>query len=480
VVFEGPAPDATVVMFVYDERPCLNLVRSIMRDYRRWPNLVVWDWAKDALIDRARSAAASRWFEGGHGDVLVMIDHDIGWEEGDLEHLVRACHATRGVVGAFYPKRGFGHGTAVRLDIGTEVVVGTDVVVEAEVVSTGFFAIHREVLAAMVGAGIPKTERGGQFWPFFLPEVVEHGEGTGDYEELSEDWAFCQRAREVGRRVFVDCKPTLSHFGSHLYTMADSQRRLEPDPGPLRLRFFSGRELFRVPGIDRELDLYLDPYDDVISARLRAGEPWEPEVALALRAVAREDGRSRLLEIGAHLGYFTLQAAAWYRHVTALEPLPHLFTLLRRNLDNAGRPNVDLSSQAVTDRRGTVRMHRDYNNPGASSLVLMGGIEVPSVTLGDLYADAPVPWDVLKLDAEGAEWLILKDHGELLRRYVRAIVFEYNDQMSRIVSGVPAMRVIEQLQDLGFEVRSCREGLPVSTANLPPAPAYTNLVARRE
>src|SRR3972149_8652407 len=78
----------------------------IVRSVKAWPSLKHLLNADDALIDRARSRAASLFLQSSPsytGDVLVMVDHDIVWQPGDLEHIVAAPRRGGGVVGGGDP-----------------------------------------------------------------------------------------------------------------------------------------------------------------------------------------------------------------------------------------------------------------------------------------------------------------------------------------------------------------------------------------
>src|SRR5439155_25640737 len=55
--------------------------------------------------------------------------------------------------------------------------------------------------------------------PFFLPLIRPMEEG---YWYLAEDYAFCQRARECGFRVYADASVRLWHIGTYRYGWEDA------------------------------------------------------------------------------------------------------------------------------------------------------------------------------------------------------------------------------------------------------------------
>jgi len=51
---------------------------------------------------------------------------------------------------------------------------------------------------------------------------------------LSEDWAFCQRAKEAGFKLWVYPGIRVGHYGSYMYTLEDLIRPERPLPQPLK------------------------------------------------------------------------------------------------------------------------------------------------------------------------------------------------------------------------------------------------------
>lgn len=180
--------------------------------------------SKDALISRSRSFAASVFLRS-ECDVMVMIDHDISWQPGDLQRLVDSCLKTGSLVGGVYPKRAFGEGLACKFLQNGRYAIGSDTLVPAEYLSTGFFAAHRSVMEA-VAQTLPLTSH--DFWPLFLP-MLSPPRANGRPEYLSEDWSFCERARNLGFPMYLDLQPRLTHAGVHVYRVVDTGLKLPED-----------------------------------------------------------------------------------------------------------------------------------------------------------------------------------------------------------------------------------------------------------
>lgn len=197
------------------------LVESVLNEMRA----SVYPWlvrvgGSDAAIDRARSVVATEFLEGSKGDVLVMVDHDIAWNVGDLCYIAEAAHDRRAVVGGLVSKRALGEGLGGRFADGKPHEFGTHEIVKLGPrghIGGAFMAIHRDVLEAVLGKlKLPRVRTG--FVPFFLPEV-RYDEHTEQHEYLSEDWAFVSRCHQAGCDVYAAMHPITAHFGQYGYTV---------------------------------------------------------------------------------------------------------------------------------------------------------------------------------------------------------------------------------------------------------------------
>lgn len=170
---------------------------------RDWPIAIQYG---DALIDRARSKAASIWYRKAETDVMLMIDDDIVFRREDAERVVALAREKRSIACAAYPVGDGGHLASrawpgERLDFGPEREPR-----EIRWPATGFMAVHRDVIEALAKT-LPECYPGepDAFWPMFTPFAFE-----GNY--LSEDYAFGQRAREAGYPTWLDPRVILIHL----------------------------------------------------------------------------------------------------------------------------------------------------------------------------------------------------------------------------------------------------------------------------
>lgn len=173
------------------------------------------------------------------------------------------------------------------------------------------------------------------------------------------------------------------------------------------------------------------------------------------------------LDVGAHVGCFALELVRRFPHATvhSYEPTPSTGTYTQRNVSSNGFDDqVTVHTMAVAATRGTFTMAD--NGPGrAHNGVLYLGqsgsstIEVECRSLADAVAEAGDRIDLVKLDAEGAEYDILLGTDPALLSTVRRFVLEFHpsaqhtyDEIRHHVesAGLTEVRRVDLGPDLGL------------------------------
>jgi len=130
---------------------------------------------------------------------------------------------------------------------------------------------------------------------------------------------------------------------------------------------------------------------------------------------AVEGGGGRMLDLGAHVGTFSLAAAAVGCDVLAVEASPLNAALLRSSVWHNGFHGMHVVNAAVTDAPGEVQFLSD----GPHGHISWGGPEetlaVPAVTVDELVGE--LGWDqvsFVKMDIEGSETKAIEGMRQLL------------------------------------------------------------------
>lgn len=134
-----------------------------------------------------------------------------------------------------------------------------------------------------------------------------------------------------------------------------------------------------------------------------------------------------VVDIGAHRGIFTAFAAKRTRaQVISIEPNPENFAVLCKFREENRWKNVQTIQGAVAPEPGFIQLFQS----GSSSRHTISGvdpvnkqvqsnsIQVQAYTLGDILQNI-TKVDFLKIDCEGAEYAILLNSGDLLKRVKR-------------------------------------------------------------
>jgi len=219
------------------------------------------------------------------------------------------------------------------------------------------------------------------------------------------------------------------------------------------------------PGVS----MLLDP-DDFISRTVLDTGYWKPETWSAIAQHLPAGGT--FVDIGAHIGTYSLRAARAVGpqgHVISVEPNPETAQKLRENIQASGDANVRVVPLACSDTETDLELFAaPRSNTGATSLfranVEQEGTPVSKVfhvrtrPLDAILRDVGVSRvDVLKIDAEGAEMLVLKSARETLARYSPVLSVELIDAKLK-ATGSGTAEVIAFLSAQGYKPPKMIEG----------------------
>jgi SAM-dependent methyltransferase len=172
--------------------------------------------AGDALIARSRSILVTAWLRETADDVFLMVDDDIVFDPKDADRLTELCRGGYDIVCGAYPVHDGAHLACRMLPQEGRTSVTLDPTgppVEILYAATGFMAVHRRVIDALV-KDRPLCHP-DQPWSHYVlfPHMVVRNLDTAMHEYLSEDYGFSHIARQAGFRVYLDPRTRLAHRG---------------------------------------------------------------------------------------------------------------------------------------------------------------------------------------------------------------------------------------------------------------------------
>ena len=203
--------------------------------------------------------------------------------------------------------------------------------------------------------------------------------------------------------------------------------------------------------------MYVDPRDLIIARKLLADGVWEPYQTEVFKSSVKKG--MVVVDIGAHIGYYTLLAARLVGEqgkVFAFEPAPDNFALLWKNVNANGYTNVTLVQKAVSNRAGIAQLLLSSENPGhhqiCNSCADGNFVEVEAITLEEFFEDKDHRFDVIKVDAEGAEMAILQGLARILENNGKLVYFTEFYPEAILSFGHSPEDYLKQLSDYGFTI----------------------------
>lgn len=184
-----------------------------------------------------------------------------------------------------------------------------------------------------------------------------------------------------------------------------------------------------------------------------------------LRYVQLEPG-DFVLDIGANVGIFSLQAANLGANVLAIEPNPETFALLERNIRSNGFiSQTSLLNMAVAGYAGEIELaipeSRGLYSMGSATTSnaprnrlasfpesIMRTVVVGCKTLGEILSeslDKDATIRLMKMDCEGAEWEILNSIDRMVSAKIQNLALETH-------SGYSEKDLVLRLKELGYYI----------------------------
>ena len=165
------------------------------------------------------------------------------------------------------------------------------------------------------------------------------------------------------------------------------------------------------------------------------------DISMAYECILRDDynlktlklpQKSTVIDIGAHIGSFSLGAASKFRQsrIFCFEPSPSNYLILKKNIELNNSKNIFASNKAVTSNGEKVKIYISSVNSAANSIYApkKNFIEAQSITLERIFNSNKIKkCDFLKMDCEGAEYDIILNAPIWILSKIGIMVIEYHN-----------------------------------------------------
>jgi FkbM family methyltransferase len=170
-----------------------------------------------------------------------------------------------------------------------------------------------------------------------------------------------------------------------------------------------------------------------------------------------------VVDIGANIGYYTLIAARLLRKsgiVYAFEPERSNYELLVKNIRINNFSNVVSINKAASNKNGETELFLDKTGSGGHSFSqsntteTAGSAHIETISLDSFFENTirNTRVDLIKIDAQGAEGLIIEGAEKILENNDVRIIMEFAPECLRRVGTDPNL-LLRKLESLGFKIK---------------------------
>jgi FkbM family methyltransferase len=177
-----------------------------------------------------------------------------------------------------------------------------------------------------------------------------------------------------------------------------------------------------------------------------------------------------VVDVGANIGEITLFAGKKLTQgrVLAFEPNPEVFAELSLNVALNRLTSVELFNVGLYDQDGSLPLYTRDDQPygttnnGVTSVFSTGCdrkvTTVPLRRFDDVACEGGLArLDVLKIDVEGAEWMVLRGAESSIKRFRPVIIVEVSEgNFER--AGYAPRDLFDYLESLAYDVRNLENG----------------------
>lgn len=171
-----------------------------------------------AYLPVARNTLVAMFMKDPDATDLFFIDADVGF---DASAVLKILERPEGIIAGIYPLKKDHVGYPVQIKRVDGVPIGKDGLIEADFLPTGFMRIKRPVFEKMEEA-YPELKYKSNIVNVANSDVDEVYDffnmgAIGSSQWTTEDFAFCQRFRDIGGQLWVFPDIEFSHVGNKAF-----------------------------------------------------------------------------------------------------------------------------------------------------------------------------------------------------------------------------------------------------------------------
>lgn len=202
-----------------------SLIRFIMLATRLGLMWSLETMINESLVQRGRNSLMAKMAVNPAVTHFMFIDADIEFEP---ESIIRMLVEDVDIISGAYPKKCLPIAYNINLEQTTQV---RGPIYTVDTAATGFLMYKRKVWQDLVNAHPEWKYKddiglGKQYEPYLYSVFDCYIDKQGHY--LSEDWAFCRRAKDLGYKIWCDSRIQLNHTGTYTFKGDTTLIQLQP------------------------------------------------------------------------------------------------------------------------------------------------------------------------------------------------------------------------------------------------------------
>jgi FkbM family methyltransferase len=217
-----------------------------------------------------------------------------------------------------------------------------------------------------------------------------------------------------------------------------------------------------------------------IDIYLAGGKTHDSEIRLGQFLILNIDEKDMFLDVGAHIGYFSLLVSQLSSNikVISIEASKKTFNLLEKN--TASSPNIFILNMALSDKIGKTTffefppLYDEYNTIVKSQYVHQKWFmkysnnfyDVETLTGDKLNHDLNFIPAYIKIDVEGAEFMVIKGLENTLRQNSITLIMEFAKDSKINERYILADQLIKSLGYVAFKINDLGVLIPLKTATI--------------
>ena len=171
----------------------------------------------------------------------------------------------------------------------------------------------------------------------------------------------------------------------------------------LETKLFNGKKI-----------IYL--YDRFVGMQIHVNKVWEPITTMFLMGVLLNRKMDTFLDIGSHIGYYSVVLSGFFENLIAIEPNKDIFKLLKANA--LMYENIIPINIAIGDKKKEIILYTDLYNSAATSYDKNEELFTPIKGQQDRLDNLGINFDkvdIVKIDAEKQDEHILREFFHLFK-----------------------------------------------------------------